>query len=223
MMSQADLAFQVRAIEIQMQQWADAYLEDPWPVRSYAVAPTAGAFAQISILDDIDEPGAAGFHDDLGGLPFGRCRVSKDPLDAVTLSHEVLELRADPDCNLWLPLPDGRRIAREICDPVQDDAYVIPVKIGIETRNIFVSDFVLPAYFVVGAPPPYSYLDLVDEPFGVSRNGGGWRLVRDTAGKVTSEYGPLGATPALTAAMNKRARDAGSRTHRRGYRGEIGS
>lgn len=217
-MSQEALAFQVRAVEIQLGQLAAAYEEARWTMRGYTMLPAAGDFAVMSILDDIDEPGAAGYHDKVGDRPFGRCRVSKDPNDATTLSHECIEMALDPLCNLWVPLPDGRRLAREGCDPCQEDRYALQVTIGSETRWIWVSDFVLPAYFVAGAPPPYSFLNAVDEPFGTSRNGGGWRLVRDAAGKVTSEFGPLGATPALEAAIAKRVKDPGSRTHRRGVR-----
>jgi hypothetical protein len=217
-LDKASLAFQVRAVEIQMRQWAEAYEEEPWPVRSYAVLPPGVPVAVMSILDEIDEPGADGFHDDTLGLPFGRCRVAKDINDATTLSHEVLELRADPYCNLWLPLPDGRRIAREISDPCQEDRYALKVTIGAESRWIWVSDFVLPAYFVEGSQRPFTWCDTIDEPFGVSRNGGGWRLVREAAGKVTSEFGPFGASPALAGAMARRAKDPGSRTHRRGVR-----
>jgi hypothetical protein len=220
-MSRADLAFQVRAVSLQLEKLAEAYGDEPWTVRSYATVPEGGDFAQMIILDDIDEPGALGFHDKtILGKAYGRCKVTKDPLDASVLSHECLELALDPLCDLWLPLPDGRRIAREACDPAQDDSYVIPVTIGSETRNIWVSDFTLAAYWVDGAPPPYTWLNVIDEPFGVSRNGGGWRLVRDQHGKVTSEFGPLGATPELNAAMAKRAKDPDSRTHRRGVRSQ---
>ncbi len=219
-MSQGDLAFLVRAVDVQMQQYADSYLEDDWAVRGYATLDglPGDQIAAMSILDEVDEPGALGYHDSNVGIPFGRCKVSKDPTDGTTLSHECLELRADPFCNLWLPLPDGRKIAREICDPVQNDSYIVKVTIGSETRNIWVSDFVLPAYFVPGSQGPYSFCDNVDEPFGVSKNGGGWRLVRDERGNITSEYGTIGVTPELLEAMRKRANDPGSRTNRRGYR-----
>jgi hypothetical protein len=219
-MSRADLAFQVRAVNIQLQQLAQAYDEKTWTVRSYATLPEEGDYAAMIIMDEIDEPSALGFHDlTILGKPYGRCKVTKDVNDASVLSHECLELARDPFVNLWLPLPDGRRIAYECADPCQEDAYVINVTIGSETRGLWVSDFVLPAYFVEGAMPPYTFCGTIDEPFGVSRNGGGWRLVRDQAGKVTSEYGPIGASPELHAAMAKRAQDTGSRTHRRGYRG----
>lgn len=218
-MRPGDLAFLVRAVDIQMREHvAPAYDEITPDVRSYAtlVGLDRPPQAVISILDDIEYPGALGFHDVKAGIPFGRCKVRKDVNDGTTLSHETIELWGDPNTDLWLPLPDGRRIARELCDPCQDDEYTIDVTIGSETRAIAVSDFVLPAYFVPGAPPPYTYRDTIDEVFGTSRNGGGWRLVRDASGKVTSEAGPIGsATPAPAAAMAARLRDPGSRTYRR--------
>lgn len=217
-MDPGDFAFVVRAVNTQMREhFAPAYLEEPWPVRSHLSLQgmASGTFWPIAILDTIGMSGALGYHDFTAGLSYGRCLVSV-PNDGTTLSHEALELRADPRCDLWLPMPDGRHIAREVCDPCQGDVYVVEVEIGDETRSIWVSDFVLPAYFVPGAPPPYTYLDSIDEPFGVSRNGGGWRLIRDASGRVTSDFGA--GTPNLRA-MAARAIDPLSRTHRRGYRG----
>jgi hypothetical protein len=188
----ADLAFQVRAVNAQMREhWAPAYLEEPWPVRSYTSLQglSAGSFWPMAIMDDIDSPGALGFHGFTAGLTYGRVLASRDPLDATTLSHEALELRGDPRVNLWIPMPDGRQTAREMCDTCEADRYDIEVTLGTETRRIWVSDFVLPAWFVPGAPRPYTYLDTVDEPFGLSRNGGGYRLVRDHSGEVSSEFG----------------------------------
>ncbi len=218
-MDQATLAFQVRACNAQLQQLAEAFDEEPWFARSYAAVPDADV-AVMLLLDTIDEPGALGYHDLANGKPYGRCRVTNEPSDATTLSHECLELARDPNIDLWLPMPDGRTIAYEVADPVQEDEYPITVTIGDETRTVWVSDFVVPAYFVQGSQRPFSYRDNVDEQFGVSRNGGGWRLVRNQSGDVTSEFGPLGASTQLVSAMTKRANDPGSRTHRRGYRGE---
>jgi hypothetical protein len=63
----------------------------------------------------------------------------------VALSHEILELLADPDLNTLVrgphPLVKSREVLhyREVCDPVQGDTY----KIG----GIAVSNFVLPHYY----------------------------------------------------------------------------
>lgn len=219
LLTAADLAFQVRAVNRQMElDWAPAYMEEPWPCRSYASLQglAAGSFWPLAILDDLDGPaGAIGFHDWIAGLAYGRVLASGDPLDATTLSHEALELRGDPRCDLWLPMPDGRQIAREMCDPCEGDRYDVEVTIGSETRKIWVSDFVLPSFWVPGAPGPYTFLDTVDEPFGLSRNGGGYRLIKDKSGNVSSDFGRHAPDHAR---MAKKIADPRSRTARRGLR-----
>lgn len=214
----ADLAFLVRAVNIQMREhWAPAYDEEPWPVRSYLDLHglSAGTFWPMAIMDGIDAPGALGFHDWVAGLAYGRVLASRDPLDATTLSHEALELRGDPRCDIWMPMPDGRQTARELCDACEADRYDVEVVIGAETRRIWVSDFVLPAWFVPGAPGPYTFLDSMDEPFGLSRNGGGYRLIRDRLGNVTSDFG---RRPPPFGRMTEKIVNPLSRSARRGLR-----
>ncbi len=218
-MSQADLAFKIAAVNVQLREHlCPAYMEEFWPCKSYKTlnGHAAGTFWPIAILDNIGTPNAVGWHDFQAGLAYGRVTANSDPQNATTESHEACELRMDPECSIWLPMPDGRKIAREVCDPCQENSYAIDVTIGSETRSIFVSDFVLPAYFVEGAQRPYSYLDAIDEPFGLSRSGGGWRLLKDRDGKVTSDFGRF---PRNVRAMASRAVDARSRTYRRGFRG----
>jgi hypothetical protein len=115
-------------------------------------------------------------------------------------------------------MPDGRETAREICDAVEGDRYQIEVTIGDETRKIWVSDFVLPAWFVRDAPGPYSFLDTVDEPFGLSRNGGGYRLIRDHLGNISSDFGSAASFSFMSAKMECKISDPLSRTARRGLR-----
>jgi hypothetical protein len=67
----------------------------------------------------------------------------------VTLSHESLELLADPEANLLVQGPDPKHRRRkvyywfEMCDPVQTETYVID--------DVKVSNFVLPMYFTASA------------------------------------------------------------------------
>lgn len=119
---------------------------------------------------------ALGYHDlsDIG-IPFGfvftdvaaKCGESW----TVTLSHEVLELLADPEVNRLVVAPHptkrGAVVLRsyEVCDPCQADTYAID---GVE-----VSSFVTPAYFV-NAPKstaPTNYMLDPLKPFGVRPGG----------------------------------------------------
>jgi hypothetical protein len=63
---------------------------------------------------------------------------------SVTVSHEMLEMLADPTADKMTPAVGGISYAIEVCDPVEADAdgYVIG-----GTQGIRVSDFVTPAYF----------------------------------------------------------------------------
>jgi hypothetical protein len=65
------------------------------------------------------------------------------------LSHEALELTADPECNLLVKGPKPGKGSKhhvffwyEMCDPVQSETYLID--------GIRVSNFVLPLYFTGG-------------------------------------------------------------------------
>ncbi len=100
---------------------------------------------------DVEE-GIAAFHDkEDSGVPVGYVFAKpKDPHWQLALSHEVLELIADPLVNLYVrgPHPDrseeGRLVflASEVCDPVQEEPY--------EIDGYTVSNFVLPLYFMAG-------------------------------------------------------------------------
>jgi len=193
--SPRDLAFVCAALNEQMRvHFAPAWLEEPWPVKSYDTLTKlpVGSFWPIAILPDIDAPDASGFHTWEAGLSYGRVRWDGWDLTAITASHEALELRMDPRCNQWVGLDDGRAVALELCDPCEADSYYISVTLFGETRMVPVSDFVLPAYFVKGAPPPYSYLNTVVSTcheLGLSRTGGGYLMVRERDGSVIDYWG----------------------------------
>lgn len=120
---------------------------------------------------------AIGYHDqNHRGIPFGF--VFTDVAEKVgepwtaTLSHEVLELGADPEVNRLVMAPhplDGRRrclLSYEVCDPTQSDTYKI--------NGVVVSNFVTPRYFA-SLPrenrTQTNYLNLPLERFGCREGG----------------------------------------------------
>jgi hypothetical protein len=93
---------------------------------------------------------AEGYHaQNFEGIPYGfvfleLSQMLKEPW-TTTLSHEALELLADPEANLLVqgphPAHPKRRVFHwfEMCDAVQDESYKID--------GVHVSNFVLPLYF----------------------------------------------------------------------------
>jgi hypothetical protein len=111
--------------------------------------------AVVYIWNEADVPGALGYHDrNFSGIPFGFVftELSREIGEnwSVTLSHEALELIADPEVNLLVmgphPNPDeGEREVfhwYEMSDAVQAETY--------EIDGVQVSNFVLPLYFTGG-------------------------------------------------------------------------
>jgi hypothetical protein len=105
--------------------------------------------AVIYIWAEAEVSRALGYHfKNNRGIPFGFVFVGiaeriGDPW-SVTLSHEALELIADPETNLLVmgPHPTRKRDVFhwfEMCDAVQGETY--------EVDGIAVSNFVLPLYF----------------------------------------------------------------------------
>jgi hypothetical protein len=107
--------------------------------------------AIIYLCNRIDAEDADGYHDTYdSGIPYGfvLTDLALDPSWTVTLSHEALELIADPQGNMLVKGPHPKHRNRnvfhwfEMCDAVQDEWYAID--------GVKVSNFVLPLYFTPG-------------------------------------------------------------------------
>jgi hypothetical protein len=161
------------------------------------VDPSIGSSdAIIYLAETKDDPNgvqdALGYHDaNFKGVPYGfvftdlAAQIGESW--TVTLSHELLELAADPEVNLLVATahptkPDQIALRSfEICDPVQGDIYDID--------GIAVSDFVTPLYFASTESPPTTPVDFCGtgiQQFGVNPQGyyayydiaaGGWENV----------------------------------------------
>jgi hypothetical protein len=105
----------------------------------------------VIIKDDINQPGAAGFHTDNNGQPFSLVQAS--PGWQLTASHETLEMLADPFGNRTVagtpppksPAPVSKfpRVTYlvEVCDPCEDESF------AYEVNGIGLSDFLTPHYY----------------------------------------------------------------------------
>lgn len=147
----------------------------------WGIAATVNAFTtlddvpsgywKVVVLDDIKTPGAAGVHQDRNGQPFALVRASASW--ALTASHEVLEMLADPFGNR---LVGGRssqdRQGRveylvEVCDACEDVAFSYTV------NGVPVSDFITPQFFDPVASPGirYSFTGSIGQPLQVLKGG----------------------------------------------------
>ncbi len=125
----------------------------------------------IIIKDDIGDPSAAGYHEDQNGQPFALVQYSDGwPL---TVSHELLEMLADPFGRRMVagpsPKPGQGRVKFlvEVCDPCESEAFSYSV------NDIKVSDFYTPQFFdpVTAAGVRYSFTGSIKQPRQVLRDG----------------------------------------------------
>ena len=136
--------------------------------------------AIIYLGDSVEDPttgveGALGYHSvNQADVPYGFiyldvCEEYGEPWSS-TLSHEVLELLADPTAATTITGPNptggGGYVYRdlEVCDPTQGDSYTV--------LGQLVSNFVGRAYFgQPGGSGQTNYLGLDLKPFGVRPKG----------------------------------------------------
>jgi hypothetical protein len=145
-----DLIPIAHALERQVQEhFAPVYgLEATVGVASSALD---GAWV-IGLFRDPDQPGALGYHS-LGpnGLPCAKVFPELDKQDganlSTTISHELLEMLADPFLRLAVQASDGRFYANEVCDAVEQDEY--------EIDGVTVSSFLLPDWYTGGSKFDY--------------------------------------------------------------------
>jgi hypothetical protein len=156
--------------------------------------------AIIGILDDADQAGDLGWHTegpdaDVYGRVFARPvlsnggnAMSADLSVCSVLSHEACETLGDSACDLWAQQSDGTLIARELCDPVEGDSYLMTITAASgEQIAGTVSDFVLPAWFDPDAAPGATdHMGLVTAPFQVRSTG---YVIVMSGGNVTEQWG----------------------------------
>ena len=143
---------------------------------SQSVAPPAGTW-WISVLDNADQAGALGYHDLTNeGLPLAKVFAASDIQSksswSVTISHELLEMLADPDITLsaFAQTNDttGQLYAYEVCDACEDDQY------GYQIDGVLVSDFVYPSWFESFQKPnatQFDHQNRITQPFQLLAGG----------------------------------------------------
>jgi len=164
-----------------LQRQIDEHFFWGWRAKLSFKKPIPADAMQVRILAiNPDHDDAEGYHFSAAGLPRSEV-YSRDNEDKfigypelfATLSHELLEMIADPGVNLYAQgyYIAGKRhmkafIGYEVCDAVQDKTYKID--------GILVSDFVTPEWFEGSRKKgsvKFSYRGSVHEPFALTSGG----------------------------------------------------
>lgn len=131
----------------------------------------------IQIMDTSDQAGALGYHSmTTSALPVGKIFAKDDQRYglswSVTLTHEIVEMLADPFVNQTVFVQDtvttGTMYALETADPVEDDSH------GYLINGILVSNFVTPAYFQAGRAPnstKFDFKGVLTAPLTIAKGG----------------------------------------------------
>ena len=157
-----------RALQTQISRdFAPFWLHDATVV----VGKKAGAWP-IHLMDHSDVANSLGYHWTANGAadgsPIAFVGIGDDihfHLDwHVTLSHEALEMLANPTCGAVFPYPGGMSCAAEVGDPVESDRLAYPIY-GLKQSN-----FVTPAYFT-GRGTRYDFRRVLTAPLTLAPGG----------------------------------------------------
>lgn len=165
-----------------------------------------GEFWLLVIEDDIEAPGAEGFHDDQLGAIFARCLPENN---CESVPHEILEMLADSTCDQYKDIGDGsgRQIALEVCDPVEEDHYAQQAQIGDqEPQDVPTTNYVLPSYFDPNGTAPFDRMGKLTAPFTMSS--GGYQIIREPDGSTQDVFAKphVVAAPETERSMARRQR-----------------
>ncbi len=183
-----DLGVPFDKLTATLQKCFDQHFLPIWgyPVELYNTDTPKPSDWQFIYFDDADTAGALGYHDlTYKGQPiskiFVKTTLAAKELVSVTACHELFEMVIDPIANLWAEGTDGTEYAYEMCDPVEEDTFLVD--------GIRMSNFVHPSWFEPFNHPPrtkFDHLGLLKKPFSMTK--GGYMIIK-RKGKVTQEYG----------------------------------
>jgi hypothetical protein len=183
-----DLGVPFDRLTAALQKCYDQHFLPVWgyPVKLYNTKAAKPSDWQFLYLNDADAANALGYHDlTKDGQPvskvFVKTTLADHQLVSVTACHELFEMVIDPIANLWAEAKDGTEYAYEMCDPVEEDTFLVD---GIEMSN-----FVHPSWFEPFKHPPstkFDHLGLLKKPFSMTK--GGYVIVKKK-GKVSEQFG----------------------------------
>jgi hypothetical protein len=184
-MSDVEVAAVLKAVVVQVNQYFARYwncspLAFKFVDKTAKMSPTAWQFV---IADTSDQAGAAGYHETgSGGGPIGyafaKTTLAAGMNPSVTISHEILEMIADPEIDIlsqWSDNPHPLFLGYEVGDPVEDDQF------GQLVNGVLLSDFVTPAYFIPGSAGPWDITGALKSP---------WNPKQMLAGAYQSTWDP---------------------------------
>jgi hypothetical protein len=178
-------------------------------VKFYSDASKVPGYAwQIALQDASADPslaGVLGYHtiegDKISGIIFAKVVIDASGVvlyDAANpnntsvasvLSHECLEAANDRYCNIYAlgpQLKQGNLFAFEMCDPVENDSYII----SVGNQKVSVSNFIFPSWInsqAGKANMPFDYMKKLTAPFTMSA--GGYLVIMDAAGNQSQIFG----------------------------------
>jgi hypothetical protein len=168
-----DLGVDFETLTAALQKCYDRHFLPVWgyPVKLYVTKRARPTDWQFLYLDDATVADAYGDHDlTRQGQPYSKVFVKTTLRDkelvSVTASHELFEMVIDPIANLWAQAKDGTEYAYEMCDPVEEDSFLVD--------GIPMSNFLYPTWFEPFKHPPgtkFDHLGLLKKPFSVRKNG----------------------------------------------------
>jgi len=196
LVSDADAATMTQAVATQVRlDAAPLWDRIPAAVVFYTDPAAVPATAHgITIVDTIQHQprGVDGFHTEAEGGKLWGVVAAKPELDnggqvttgdwsvSSVLSHEVLEMFVDPNCNLWASDGKGTSYSYEVCDPVEAPSYTV--------NGVSVCNFVTPAWFDPMAPATAQFdkMRQLTKPLSILRSG---YVVYESGGQEHQEFG----------------------------------
>jgi hypothetical protein len=183
-----DLGVPFDKLTATLQKCYDACFLPVWgyPIKLYNTKRAKPSDWLFMYFDNADAAGAEGYHDlTRHGQPvskvFVKTTLAADELVSVTASHELFEMVIDPIANLWAEAADRTLYAYEMCDPVEEDTFLVD--------GIAMSNFLHPAWFEPfkhRRGTKFDHLGLLKKPFTMSKGG---YVITKKKGKITKRFG----------------------------------